>query len=195
MRRSRKRARPSAADPDATHSRPAMRSTSAPSQRPTGWRCRSCRPAGATVMTDTIQLAIFDGASYVPQTVTILATPSDRATLVPKLPTIAAGKPIFWRVIHGAGPASAHPLAVGQVLAFVDLHLRADVLLDQPAYRTGDRMILTVRIRQDASPILGATVTAALDAPAAGLGQELFVLGYQTGDAGGNVGSGTCRRG
>jgi len=134
-------------------------------------------PAGTTVMTDTIQLAIFDGGSYVPQPVTILATASDRATLVPKLPAIAAGKPIFWRVIHGAGPASAHPLAVGQVLAFVDLHLRADVLLDQPAYRTGDRMTLTVRIRQDASPILGATVTAALDAPSVGLGQELFALG------------------
>ena len=134
-------------------------------------------PAGTTVMTDTIQLAKWDGASYVPQAVTILATASDRATLVPKLPAIAAGKSIFWRVIHGAGAATAHPLAVGQVLAFVDLHLRADVLLDQPAYRTGDRMTLTVRIRQDAAPILGATVTAALDAPAVGLGQELFTLG------------------
>jgi hypothetical protein len=133
--------------------------------------------AGTTVITDTIQLARWDGASYHPETVTIQSTDSDRATFVAKLPPIAAGHQIDWRVIRGGNPSIGQPLDAAQVLAYIDLHLRADVILDQPAYRTGDRMTLTVRIRQDSTPILGATVTATLDAPAVGLGEQLTAMG------------------
>ncbi|MFJ6079972.1 hypothetical protein ACIQI8_01125 [Streptomyces sp. NPDC092369] len=134
-------------------------------------------PDGETVFTGTIQLARWDGTSYLPEPITILATSSDRATSVAKLPALAQGAPIHWRVIHGTGPADAEPLALGQVLAYVDLHLLADIQLDQDAYLTGDRMNLTVRIRQDDRPILGARVKAVLDAPAVGLGEQLTALG------------------
>jgi hypothetical protein len=134
-------------------------------------------PDGETLFTGTIQLARWDGTSYLPEDITILETASDRATSVARLPALAQGAPIHWRVIHGSGPATAEPLAVGQVLAYVDLHLLADVVLDRPAYLTGDRMDLTVRIRQDAAPITGATVRAVLDAPAVGLGEQLTALG------------------
>jgi hypothetical protein len=133
--------------------------------------------ADSTVFTDTIQLARWDGASYLPQTVDIQATESDRSTSVTKLPAIAGGKTIDWRLIHGPGPGSAQQLSTDQVLVYVDLHLLADVLLDKPSYLTGDRMTLTVRIRQDDQPIRGAVVTATLDAPAVGLGQQLTALG------------------
>ena len=134
-------------------------------------------PDGETLFTGTIQLARWDGSSYLPEPVTVLSTASDRATSVAKLPALAQGAPIHWRVIHGTGPSTAQPLAPGQVLAYVDLHLLADIQVDQPAYLTGDRMNLTVRIRQDDTPITGATVKAVLDAPAVGLGEQLTALG------------------
>jgi len=133
--------------------------------------------AGDTVFTGTIQLARWDGTSYRPETAPIRATSSDRATSVAKLPPLAHGAPIHWRVIHGTGPTDAEPLALGQVLAYVDLHLLADIQLDQDRYLTGDRMNLTVRIRQDDRPIIGARVKAVLDAPAVGLGEQLTALG------------------
>ena len=137
-------------------------------------------PTGTTVFTDTIQLSRWDGTRYQPQTVEILATESDRSTSVTKLPGSALGKPIHWRLIHGTGPGNAQQLAASQVLVYVDLHLLADLQLDQPSYLTGDRMVLTVRIRQDDQPIRNATVTATLDAPAVGLGQQLVALGDVT---------------
>ncbi|MGW1209345.1 vWA domain-containing protein [Streptomyces sp. NPDC002499] len=134
-------------------------------------------PNGQTLFTGTIQLALWDGTSYLPQTIDILETASDRATSVAKLPGLAHGAPLHWRVIHGTGPSTAEELVPDQVLAYVDLHLLADVLLDRPAYLTGDRMELTVRIRQDDAPVTGATVRAVLDAPAVGLGEQLTALG------------------
>jgi Mg-chelatase subunit ChlD len=134
-------------------------------------------PAGSTVITDTIQLARWDGASYLPVTATVLATESDRSVSVSKLPDIANGQSLHWRVIHGTGPSTAHPLDVSQALCYVDLHLLADVILDKPRYGTGDRMTLTVRIRQDFRPVLGSTIRAKLTAPGVGLGEELSAIG------------------
>ncbi|MFC0541518.1 vWA domain-containing protein [Kutzneria chonburiensis] len=131
---------------------------------------------GATSITDTIQLAKFDGTRYQPFPVDVLSTPTDRSTSVTNLPAVGGGKTVTWRLIHGAGPSSAGQLDVDQALVYVDLHLRADVVLDKPAYQTGDKMNLTVRIRQDDKVITGATVVATLDAPAAGLGQQLATL-------------------
>jgi len=133
-------------------------------------------PPNLTI-TGTLQLARFDGAAYVPEAAPVLASPSDLSVSVSKLPVVGGGNPIHWRLIHGADPASAGPLDPAQVQAYVDLHLLADVLLDQPAYQTGDRMTLTVRIRHDPAPVLGATVRAVLTAPAVSLGEELSTLG------------------
>ncbi|MEU0793479.1 vWA domain-containing protein [Amycolatopsis sp. NPDC005961] len=132
--------------------------------------------AGTTVFTDTIQLSRWDGASFQPFPVEIQETQSDRALSVAQLPAVAKGKKIDWRLIHGTGPSTAEELDPSQVLVYLDLHLLADVVLDKPSYLTGDRMVLTVRVRQDDQPIRGATVTATLDAPTVGLGQQLTAL-------------------
>lgn len=104
----------------------------------------------------------------------------DRALWVPNLREVAKGAPVHWRLINGDSPATAQPLAVSQVLPYIDLHLRADVVLDRVSYQTGDPITLTVRIRQDAAPVLGAKVLATLTAPAFGLGEELSGLGAAT---------------
>jgi hypothetical protein len=135
-------------------------------------------PAGSTVITDTIQLARWDGAAFQAITTSdVLATESDRSISVSKLPDTANGQSQHWRIIHGTGPAGAHPLTTAQVLAYLDLHLLADVVLDKPRYGTGDRMTLTVRIRQDFRPIVGSTIRAVLTAPDVGLGEELSAIG------------------
>jgi hypothetical protein len=140
-------------------------------------------PEDQTAFTGTIQLARFNGSadtgSYVPvpdPPAHILSSPSDRATSVAKLPDFGNHAPIRWRVIHGPDPTSTEALDPKQVLAYLDLHLRADVLLDQPTYRTGDRITLTVRIRHDTAAVLGATIRAELTAPGVGLGEELSAL-------------------
>ncbi len=134
-------------------------------------------PAGSAVITDTIQLARWNGAAFQAVPSPVLATESDRSISAAKLPDTANGETQHWRVIHGTGPAGAHPLTLAQVLAYLDLHLLADVILDKPRYGTGDRMTLTVRIRQDFRPVLGSTIRAELTAPDVGLGEELSATG------------------
>jgi len=129
-----------------------------------------------TTISDTVQLAKWTGAAYEGQPVTVEGKDFDRFVSF-DLTTIPHDTSIDWRVINGATPASAQPLIISQVLPYADLHLKADVLLDKAAYGTGDRMVLTVRIRQDAGPVLGAKVRAVLDAPAVGLGASLAGLG------------------
>lgn len=76
----------------------------------------------------------------------------------------------FWRVRHMDG-GTAQTLALTDVLAYEDLHVKSDLRLDRLSYATGDKMRLTVRIRHDAGVVPGATVRAVLDAPAASLGE------------------------
>jgi von Willebrand factor type A domain len=140
-------------------------------------------PAGTTVFTDTIRLARWSGTEFVDEPVTPLESESDRSVSVSNLPTLANGQPIHWRVIHGTSPETAHELKVAQVLSYVDLHLLADVILDKRAFQTGDRMTLTVRIRQDAASVLGSTVRAELTAPDVGLGEALSEIGHVADDA------------
>lgn len=87
------------------------------------------------------------------------------------------GKPAQWRVTHLDAANAAVPMAADQVLAYEDLHLKADVLLDAKAYQTGDEMHLKVRIRHDDKSVLGAKVRAELVAPAVGTGEALSALG------------------
>ncbi|MFI1105951.1 VWA domain-containing protein [Streptomyces melanogenes] len=100
---------------------------------------------------------------------------------VPNVPTL-------WRVTHldAASPAAPVVIAQEDVLAFVDLHIKADLLLDKNEYLTGDDMDLTVRIRHDDKLVLGAKVRAELVAPAVGTGSVLSERGADFGadDAG-----------
>ncbi|GLZ78621.1 hypothetical protein Afil01_34280 [Actinorhabdospora filicis] len=82
----------------------------------------------------------------------------------------------FWRVRHMNG-ATAEALALTDVLAYEDLHVKSDLRLDKLSYETGGKMNLTVRIRHDAEPVVGATVRAVLDAPAEGFGALVAGLG------------------
>ncbi|MFI5910931.1 VWA domain-containing protein [Dactylosporangium sp. NPDC051541] len=135
-----------------------------------------------TAFSGSIQLAKHDGADYVAvqdgqeDKVHYLQSLSDRAVFVEKLPEFDHRTVGHWRMIRGADVHSTQPLDPTEVLAYVDLHLLADVLLDQPSYETGDRMVLTVRIRHDNNVVLNANVRAELTAPAAGLGEELSAL-------------------
>ena len=83
---------------------------------------------------------------------------------------------IEWRVVHKIGGAD-QALPLGNVLAYEDLHVKSDILLDKDEYRTGDQMRLTVRLRDDSEPIRKATVRVVLDAPDVGLGETLCSLG------------------
>ncbi|MFL6120441.1 VWA domain-containing protein [Actinophytocola sp.] len=88
-----------------------------------------------------------------------------------------AGKPTQWRVTHLDADGKAVSMPADQVLAYEDLHVKADVVLDKADYQTGDEMNLTVRVRHNDQPILGATVHAELVAPAVGTGEALSGLG------------------
>jgi len=82
-----------------------------------------------------------------------------------------------WRVLLKDDNGNPLPLDEANVLPYEDLHVDADFRLDKQSYLTGDRMRLTVRVRHDAAPILGATVKATLEAPDQGLGETLTGLG------------------
>ncbi|WP_173082718.1 vWA domain-containing protein [Phytohabitans rumicis] len=88
------------------------------------------------------------------------------------------GAPAIWRLtsvdINGT---PLGPLPAANVLAYEDLRVKGTVALNQPAFLTGDDMTVTVRLRHDGSPILGATVRAELDAPGESLGEALAGLG------------------
>jgi hypothetical protein len=61
-------------------------------------------------------------------------------------------------------------LTLADVIAFEDLHVKSVLSLDKRTYLTGEKMHLAVEIRNDGTPVLGATVRATLDAPVEGLG-------------------------
>lgn len=134
-------------------------------------------PPGQTTFTGAIQLARWDGQKFQPEPSAVHNdSESDRSASV-DLAALGEDTPQYWRVIRGIDPPNATDLDAKDVLVYLDLHLLADVVLDKPSYQTGDRMTLTVRIRQDAAPVLGADVTAQLTAPGVGLGEELTAIG------------------
>ncbi|MDX3452465.1 VWA domain-containing protein [Streptomyces sp. ME02-8801-2C] len=112
--------------------------------------------------------------------VTPESTETHHVAWVSDLPNLTDAA-IEWRVTYLDITDPLHPvpkpLTVEEVFPFEDLHVKADILLDKPAYLTGDDMKLTVRLRHDAAPILGATIRAELVAPAVGMGTALSGLG------------------
>ncbi|MFE0250676.1 hypothetical protein [Streptomyces sp. NPDC059010] len=128
------------------------------------------------VNTGQIEVAIrpFGSGAFTVQGFNPRICPDHRAVLLPHVQGLGVQGPIEWRVIHRAGtPPAPRPLPATDVLAYEDLHVKADLVLDKPVYRTGDPMKLTVRIRHDSAPVRGARVRAVLEAPEAAYGEEL----------------------
>ncbi|MFF3450541.1 VWA domain-containing protein [Streptomyces sp. NPDC002667] len=124
----------------------------------------------------TIALDLWNGTEFVPPTsvTDVNVSPTDQA--VSSGGSLPEGE-VVWRI--GLLSDTTHelrPLTADQVLFYEDLHLKAELTLDRQTYATGDDMVLTVRIRHDAAPVLGAVVRAELDAPAAGLGEALSAV-------------------
>lgn len=123
----------------------------------------------------TIALDLWDGTRFTPPT----PVPAPNISVTDQ--ALSAGAPnklpegeVVWRVsLLNNTTKEPEPLSPDQVLLYEDLHLKADLSLDRQTYLTGDDMVLTVRIRHDSTPVLGAVVRAELDAPAAGLGEEM----------------------
>ena len=126
----------------------------------------------SSVPDSTITLERWDGAAFVPQNVVVDSSETHHVTSVADVPAISTAA-TNWRVTLRDAASVPLPLNPASVLAYEDLHLKADVLLDKPTYLTGDDLTLTVRIRRDATPILGARIRAELDAPDSGVGEEV----------------------
>ncbi|MEV8034815.1 vWA domain-containing protein [Streptomyces sp. NPDC086182] len=124
----------------------------------------------------TIALDLWNGSAFVPPPVTVPeanVSPTDQALSVGAPDKLPEGE-VIWRVsLLDDTTKAPRALTPDQVLLYEDLHLKAELTLDQQAYLTGDDMVLTVRIRRDAAPVLGAVVRAELDAPAVGMGEAL----------------------
>ncbi|WP_043663148.1 vWA domain-containing protein [Streptomyces xylophagus] len=123
----------------------------------------------------TVALDLWNGTEFVaPDSVPAAnVSPTDQALSVGDPNKLPEGE-VIWRVslLHDT-TKEPQPLTPDQVLLYEDLHLKAELTLDQETYLTGDDMVLTVRIRRDSAPVLGAVVRAELDAPAVGLGEAL----------------------
>jgi hypothetical protein len=85
-----------------------------------------------------------------------------------------------WRLVHRSGGS---PVAIPDtdLLAFVDLHVKAEISFDRTQYRTGDAMVITARIRAGDQPIRDGRVTVELARPGESLGTFLAsnAAGYQ----------------
>ncbi|SBT43195.1 vWA domain-containing protein [Micromonospora auratinigra] len=130
-------------------------------------------PTPADVI-DTVEIARWDGTTFVVEKI----VPADfEGHFYLGVPDAGAfnGGTATWRVrrFHGA---AVKPIALEDVFAFEDLHVKSALALDRKDYLTGDEMQLAVEIRKDFAPVRGATVRAVLDAPAEGIGSLLAGL-------------------
>jgi hypothetical protein len=91
---------------------------------------------------------------------------------VPDVSALGFPGAVEWEVTSSVGPLTA-----ADVLAFEDLQLKADLVLDRATYRVGDVMQATVHLRDGGDPVTGASVRMRLEAPMAGLGEELARYG------------------
>lgn len=133
-------------------------------------------PAGHSVRLESFDPGTGDWVGHSAPEVKTSGTTTFQVAWVPKLQTVP-GVPTEWRITHLDGANAPVAMVAEQVLAYEDLHVKADVVLDKKEYQTGDDMNLTVRIRHDDRPILGAKVRAELIAPAVGTGEALSELG------------------
>jgi hypothetical protein len=85
--------------------------------------------------------------------------------------------PTEWQIVHYNSSAAAQPLPDSDLLVFVDLFVRADIVFDRERYRTGDPMVITARLRAGDDPVTKATVTVELARPGESLGTFLATNG------------------
>jgi hypothetical protein len=77
-----------------------------------------------------------------------------------------------WRILHeNAGGAVAIPDTDLNII--VDLFVKMDVVFDRQTYRTGDKMVITARLRAGDQPITDAKVLVLLARPGESLGDFL----------------------
>ncbi|HEY8944451.1 MAG TPA: vWA domain-containing protein, partial [Polyangiaceae bacterium] len=121
---------------------------------------------------------------------------------VPISPGAGTGATLFQRVHHGMivvdleqafnGPAPAREWRVRHlsggdaqsltnVLAYVDLHVKAFLSVDKTSYRTGEPIQLRCALRAGSKPIKNATIRAEVLAPGEGLGTFLATHGATLG--------------
>ncbi|KAM3090261.1 choice-of-anchor X domain-containing protein [Phormidesmis sp. 146-35] len=81
-----------------------------------------------------------------------------------------------WRVVHRSG-GIPQAISADNLLAFVDLFVKADIEFDRNEYYTGDVMTITCRIRAGSNPVTDAKVTVELARPGEGLGTFLATNG------------------
>ncbi|MER7728964.1 vWA domain-containing protein [Streptomyces sp. NPDC096323] len=84
-----------------------------------------------------------------------------------------------WRIVHRDGSGAPLPLDDPDLLIFVDLFVRADIVFDRATYGTGDPMVVTARLRAGDDPVTTASVTVQLARPGESLGSFLAANGSQ----------------
>jgi hypothetical protein len=130
-------------------------------------------PAQAT---DDVEIAIWNGTDFLVQDIKPDEFEGHFYLGVPNALSFGDDGTATWRIRRLNG-TTAVPITLEDVFAFEDLHVKSLLTLDKKDYLTGDAMRLSVEIRDDSEPVLGATVSAALDAPGDGFGSLLATLG------------------
>ena len=123
---------------------------------------------------DGVEIARFDGTKFQVESIVAKEFEGHFYLGVPNA-TAFNGGTATWRVRRFSGP-TARPIAIEDVFAFEDLHIKSSLSLDKKDYLTGEEMQLAVEIRQDFAAVRDATVRAVLDAPAEGAGSLLAAL-------------------
>ncbi|MFG3257547.1 hypothetical protein [Streptomyces sp. NPDC048172] len=130
-------------------------------------------PTPADVI-DRVEIARFDGTKFQLESITVKEFEGHFYLGVPNASAFSGGT-ATWRVRRFSGP-TVRPIALEDVFAFEDLHIKSVLSLDKKDYLTGEEIQLAVEIRHDAEPVRGATVRAVLDAPAEGAGSLVAAL-------------------
>ncbi|MEU4520009.1 vWA domain-containing protein [Amycolatopsis sp. NPDC024027] len=82
-----------------------------------------------------------------------------------------------WEIVHRDNGGTALAIPDGDLLVFVDLFVRADIVFDRDRYDTGDDMVITARLRAGDEPITEAKVVVELARPSQSLGTFLATNG------------------
>jgi hypothetical protein len=130
---------------------------------------------------DTIELAkrdmaggVFSG-SFSPVAATVKGCPThgfvtvDLAALFGGETNVPATQ---WRVVHRTGGVP-QVIADANLMVFVDLYVKADIVFNKERYQTGEPMTITARLRAGDQIITGATVSVELARPGESLGTFL----------------------
>jgi hypothetical protein len=131
-------------------------------------------PAAPTNVIDSVEIARWDGTTFQVEKIVPEEFEGHFYLGVSDASAFNGGT-ATWRIRRFNG-TTVKPIALEDVFAFEDLHVKSSLSLDKKDYLTGEEMQLAVEIRHDFAPVQGATVRAVLDAPAEGVGSLLAAL-------------------